>query len=591
MWFTNLRSLMLFGLVFLLLGQGSIVAQDQDIPEAIANLIDDNKLTKLRYAKDSLGRISKTSENDGCLRVISEAYIANAYQLSISVPLNKRNIKKNQKLLLSFKAKTVTSSLETGEARVLWQLNVSSSPKDRIRKVLSLSDEWETYYIPFTASKFIGKKNLQLAMQFGFPPQEFLIKDVALHLFDKKVSVDQLPKTMIKYEGMEADALWRKDAFDRIEKIRKGNITFQLTKSGQPVKDIPITIRMIDHHFDWGAALRVKSTIDNEKTQAQFAALFNIAVLENDLKFKHWNNTTPEEDVLNTIDQLANRNVKTKGHVLIWPGYRHLPASIKRYKDNPDKIKETIDNHLTDILSKTNGKVDRWDVVNEAYTNKDLQKLTGSEEILYDAFRKMQIEYPNVKRYVNEYGIISRGGLNKDKQQWYYDYIKRIDEHTNNAIDGIGIQSHIGTDLTPPTRVLDLLDYYSTLGKTISISEFTLDIDDPLIRKMYTEDFMIAAFSHPNVNEFLFWGYEGRVDSKVDIITPDGDLGSMGQGFYNLVHGYWKTNIDTILDDNGKLEYSAYYGTYEYKFEWNGKPVVGIFNHKPGQKTVIDLQF
>ncbi len=36
------------------------------------------------------------------------------------------------------------------------------------------------------------------------------------------------------------------------------------------------------------------------------------------------------------------------------------------------------------------GKVSHWDVVNEAYTNQDLQTITGSEEILYDGFRTLK---------------------------------------------------------------------------------------------------------------------------------------------------------------------------------------------------------
>ena len=36
-----------------------------------------------------------------------------------------------------------------------------------------------------------------------------------------------------------------------------------------------------------------------------------------------------------------------------------------------------------------------------------------------------------VRAFTNEYGIISKGGLDTKKQQWYYDFIKRIDENTD----------------------------------------------------------------------------------------------------------------------------------------------------------------
>jgi endo-1,4-beta-xylanase len=250
-----------------------------------------------------------------------------------------------------------------------------------------------------------------------------------------------------------------------------------------------------------------------------------------------------------------------------------------------------LTSHLDDILTATEGKIDMWDVVNEAYTNKDLQTITGSEEILYDGFRKLQAKNPSIGRFVNEYGIISRGGLNTVKQDWYYDFVKRIDENTKGAVTGIGMQSHIGTDLTPPVKVLEILDRYGKLGKDISISEFTLDVSDPLIRRMYTEDFLIAAFSHPNVSQILFWGYIGTNKDKVDIITPSGQLGSMGQGFYALVHGLWKTNVKDVTNAKGALNVSGYFGTYEYEITHQGKTKKGTFKHVPGEKTSVVVEW
>lgn len=552
------------------------------------NLVNTDKLLDWSFQKKDLGSVKKVET--GVFLVDTEVHLDKRFKLSTPIPLNTKNVKKGEKLLLVFTAKTEKASLETDEAKVLWQLGISESQKDRIRKVISISSDWKTYYIPIEMQKYTSKKHLELVMQFGFPPQKFLIKNIGLYHFGKDVAMADLPKTQIIYKGMEAEAPWRKEAFARIDSVRKGDFKIVITQGGEPLENVGLEINMIKHHFDWGVALQTKKTLGNDFLQNKVANGFNLVVLENDLKIKFYDRRVPKEDILATIDQLRHKGIKTKGHVLVWPGFRHLTPEFKAAKEDPEEVTRLLNEHLEKILAETNGSVDRWDVVNEAYTNNDLQKITGSEEILYKAFRKMKSEYPSIKRFVNEFGIINRGGLNSIKQEWYYDYIKRVDEHTDGAVDGIGIQSHIGTDLTPPTKVLQLLDYYAELGKDISISEFTMDIEDPIVRQLYTEDFLIAAYSHPAVSEFLFWGMKGGLNDKVDIYNEDWSLGTMGKAYFGLVHGLWKTRVSATTDSNGTLVARGIYGTYEYTYIINGELRKGKFKHTPGQDTVVRLE-
>ena len=242
------------------------------------------------------------------------------------------------------------------------------------------------------------------------------------------------------------------------------------------------------------------------------------------------------------------------------------------------------------MLKTTAGKISHWDVVNEAYSNKYLQEETGSEEILYDGFRTLKADYPEVGRFTNEFGIISRGGHDKTKQQWYYDYIRRIDERTGGAVDGVGIQCHMGSDLTPPEKVLALLDYFGELGKKISISEFTIDLDDAELRFDYTRDFLTLAFSHPAVSEFLFWGYDTRSHPKAAIINGDGSMADMGSAFYALVHGEWKTEATAATDAGGRVQGRGFLGTYSYEYTVDGEVKTGSFELEPDSPVMMDIR-
>ena len=509
------------------------------------------------------------------------------YNLATRIPIFKADYPKGSVFLLSFKAKTTISSLETGEAKVLWILKQSNSYKDNITATISLKSDWQTYYIPFQATKEISAEDLAVIIQYGYKEQSFLLKDASFKSFAKGTKIEELPKTKITYSGMEPDAQWRKDALVRIDEIRKGDFSVILTKRGAPISNKMVNIKLKKHFFSFGGIIRANFVNNNTQEYQNFKTAFQHAVFENDLKIKHWAGKPNKERTLNAISILKQDNISLKGHVLIWPGFNYLTKKIRENKDNPKKVANLINTHVKDILTFTKGNISSWDVVNEVYTNKDLQNITGSEALLYNGFRLSKKLQPHALRFTNEYGIISKGGIDTAKQEWYYNFIKRIDENTGGLVQGVGIQSHIGSDLTPPERVLEILDYYATLDKKISISEFTMDIQEPEIREQYTRDFMIVAFSHPNVSEFVFWGSTQDRRKKVDIFTPNGEIGSMGKAYFDLVHDQWNTNISIETNEKGTLKGQGFYGTYEYSLMLNNKLITGTFVFEPNAKNTF----
>ncbi|MBF04945.1 MAG: hypothetical protein CMP76_16820 [Flavobacterium sp.] len=518
------------------------------------------------------------------------------WNISVKVPTNDIVLKKGQTILLQFKAKTIFSNIETGEARILWIVKQSSDGnngyKFNLEATTSISKEWQTYYIPFTTTKDVPADELSMVMQLGFPKQKFELTNLQAYVFPPNFDISLLPKTKITYSGMDADASWRKEAESRIEKNRKGDFTITFKNGNHPVANENVSIQLEKHDFSFGAALNAEEIVNEPEHLNYFSKMFNIGVFENDLKIKKWQNKKRRETVLKAIDILNNAGIKVKGHTLLWPGFRYLTDAFKENENNPEKIIELNDAFLVDVLKLTKGKISHWDVTNENYTNKELQKITGSNQIIYDAFLKTKALDPNAERFINEYGIISSGGIDKEKQDWYFNYIKELDVNTNNAVDGIGMQSHIGSDLTPITSVYSIIDRFATLNKKISISEFTMDITDTDIRYKYTNDFLTIAFSHPAVSEFLFWGYYMPNNPKGGLFTKDFKLTAMGKAFYNLVHNKWKTKLFEKTNNEGKVLGRGFYGFYSYKINFNGKQYTGVIHLSKGGKNnyEIDLQ-
>jgi len=511
------------------------------------------------------------------------------YKCATALPIKKQAVSAGRVFLLSFSAKTTKSSLETGEAKVNLLFRQSSSHKNNSVSTQSISSKWQQYYVPFQSDIDINKKDLAIVLHYGFKPQAFQLKNIRFELFPEDTKLESLPKTKITYKGMEVDAVWRQDALARIDTIRKSNFKVQFIKKGKPITNRNISVKLIKHNFPFGAAINAKDVVSNTKKYKKFKKTFDLAVFENGLKIKSLRWKKKKEQVIKAISILRKDKIDIKGHVLIWPGFKYLTPEIKNNKDNPQKVNSLIEEHVSGLLKLTKNNISHWDIVNEAYTNRDLQTITGSEDILYQGFKMAKELQPRAKRFTNEYGIISKGGLDTKKQEWYYNFIKRIDENTGGLVEGIGIQSHIGSDLTPPEKVLEILDYYSTLNKKISISEFTMDIQESKIREQYTKDFMIAAFSHPNVSEFLFWGYVEDERKKVDIYKKNFTLGAMGKAYFSLINDVWKTNFVGKTNNEGFILGNGFYGIYEYTFVDGQKVVNGTFQLKPNQYRTINI--
>ena len=556
------------------------------------NIID---TVKVRYLalKNEYGKIQKIrgkTKNEFMYMVTTDVQPKYVYNLAIKLPVIPDNYEKGRVFLLSFDAKSIYSGFETGEAKVLFILRQSPSYNTNLSRTLSLSSEWKTYYIPFRATRDIDKKDLKLVMQFGYRPQAFAIKNIKFEVFPPGTKLAQLPKTDYSYPGMEENAPWRKEAFERIEKYRKGDFKLVFTKDGKPLAGKQVKIELKEHAFPFGAALSAKDVVNDTRTYENFKTIFKHTVLENDLKIKSWRNKKKRSITKKALKILKDDGIDVKGHVLIWPGFNYLPPIIKENKDNPQKVEKIILNHVKNILKKTKGYISHWDVVNEAYTNKDLQNITGSEEILYKGFELAKEIDPKALRFTNEYGIISNGGIDTRKQKWYYDFVKRIDEHTGGLVDGIGIQSHIGSDLTPPHRIVEILDFYSGLNKKISISEFSMSIKDPEIREKYTRDFLIATFSHPSVSEIIFWGFSPGKRNLVDIMDDMAIPGAMGRAFLDLTGKVWTTTLDTVTGAGGEVQDRGFYGKYTYILKIGGKAYYGDFTLDKGKENIINIE-
>ncbi len=381
------------------------------------------------------------------------------------------------------------------------------------------------------------------------------------------------------YPGREPDALWRAAAEARIEKHRKGDFRIFVTDTeGNPVPGAKIRVKMTRHAFAWGSAVAAWCVIYNEPDRECYRRYvvenFNRVTLEYDLKWPEWEMEERRWMVGGAIDWLREEKIEIRGHCLVWPGWQWVPGRVRELKEEPgaaEKIAATVLAHIREEAGALGGRVCEWDVVNEPYSNHEVLDAVGLEQ-LAQWFREAKTADPHARLYLNDFGILTEAGRDVKHQEAYADTIRFLQEQ-EAPLEGIGMQAHFTPPLTPPARVVEILERFATFGLPIQITEHDIHTADEQLQADYTRDFLTAAFSHPAVSGILTWGFwEGHHwQPEAALVRKDWTLKPAGEVWQRLVKTQWWTDTEAAADENGRCTVRGFLGDYEITAEHTGR--------------------
>ena len=218
-----------------------------------------------------------------------------------------------------------------------------------------------------------------------------------------------------------------------------------------------------------------------------------------------------------------------------------------------DQLRQRIDSHITDEAGTLQGKIAEWDVINEPYTNRDVQNLLGDDEMA--AWFKLARQADAAPRlFVNDYNIVEAGGFDLAHQDGLAAIIRLI-LADGGPLDGIGLQGHFSTNMTSPERAWQVLDRFAEFHKDLEITEFDINTSDEQLQADYTRDFLTAMFAHPAIKGFLMWGFwEGRHWLPIAAMyRRNWDLKPNGQAWRDLVFRDWWTDVEGATGPDGVL--------------------------------------
>lgn len=432
--------------------------------------------------------------------------------------------------------------------------------------------EWTEFRIPFVATKEsiggmeIAAGKAHVLFRLGYGPQTVEIGGVEILNFGNKVNVRDLPQTDVSYTGREADAPWRKEAEERIEKFRKGDLVIVVKGAdGKPLPGAGLRVEMTQHAFGFGSAVSAEmllaQTPDGDKYRDVVLSNFNRVVLENDLKWGSWE--ANRQRAMHAVKWLRDHGIEVRGHNLVWPSWHFLPRDLEGLKGDPDALRKRIDDHITDEVGALKGECVEWDVVNELFANHDAPDILGKES-LAGWFKLAHEADPDAKLFINDYDTIESGRTDNPHTDAFEMEIRQLLEE-GAPVSGIGIQSHFGWALPAPAAVHKGFERFAKLGLEMEVTEEDVDVTDEQLQADYTRDYMTLAFSEPSVVGFLSWGFwEGRHwRADAAYYRKDWSMKPAAQEWRDLVMNRWWTRAAGVTDARGEYKVRGFFGDYK----------------------------
>ena len=165
-------------------------------------------------------------------------------------------------------------------------------------------------------------------------------------------------------------------------------------------------------------------------------------------------------------------NMFIHGHTLIW--HSQLAPWIAQIKDSA-AMSDAMTNHISTIVGKYKGRINSWDVVNEAL-NEDgtLRKSvfldSYGKDFLTLAFKLAAKADPKTDLYYNDYNLCSA-----KKRKGAVDLIKNLQKN-GAKIDGVGEQGHWNLNTPSLAEIEQTILDFSALGIKVAITELDISV-------------------------------------------------------------------------------------------------------------------
>ncbi|MGB9148301.1 MAG: endo-1,4-beta-xylanase [Acidobacteriaceae bacterium] len=230
---------------------------------------------------------------------------------------------------------------------------------------------------------------------------------------------------------------------------------------------------------------------------------FNSISPENALK---WENIHPEPGKYDftLADQYVafcrKHHMWIVGHNLVW--HNQVPAWVFRddhgHLLTRDALLARMKDHIFTVVGRYKGKIQSWDVVNEALNEDGTLRQSLWYKIIGPDYIAKAFEYaheadPKAQLTYNDYNL-----ENEPKREGAIRLVKQL-QAEGVPIDCVGLQNHDNLTWPTPTQEDATISAFAALGVKVSISELDIDVLPPATRQQ-TADVSVKIAQNPKLN-------------------------------------------------------------------------------------------
>jgi endo-1,4-beta-xylanase len=398
---------------------------------------------------------------------------------------------------------------------------------------------------------------------------------------------------------------------ERIEQHRKGDGVIVVRDGrGRAVPGAKVTVEQRRHDFLFGCNFFMFGHCGNPELEEQYRQRFTALLNYCTLPF-YWASFERERGKPNYdyIDRAAawtrEHGVTCKGHPLVWD---HAAGSPPWLPDDPKEIERLSLARVREIVSRYQGRVDLWDVVNEATHLTDKPNKTkmadwaaslGAVPYVAEHLKAARAANPHATLLVNDYRA----------DPAYYHILERLRRHEKPLFDTVGIQSHMHDGTWPLHKVWSTCDTYSKLGLPLHFTETTIVSGprkgpgenwgattpmDEARQAAITSAFYTVLFAHPAVQAITWWDFSDLgawQGAAAGWLRRDMSPKPVYHELMSQIKGQWWTKAQGTTDAHGKLKLRAFYGTHRIAAELpGGQPATKEVHWQKGNKNQFELK-
>ena len=190
------------------------------------------------------------------------------------------------------------------------------------------------------------------------------------------------------------------------------------------------------------------------------------------------------------------------GHTLVW--HSQTPRWVFQDENGKplsrDALLARLRDHILTVVGRYKGRVQGWDVVNEALDEDGTLRDSPWHRIIGDDYIEKAFEFaheadPQAKLHYNDYSL-----ENKAKREGAIALIKKL-QAKGIPVNCVGLQDHVKLDWPTPVQLDETISAFAKLGVKVMITELDVDVV-PKTQRNRTADVALNARAMDGADAF-----------------------------------------------------------------------------------------